>query len=309
MSELTLKDRYLGCVIASAKSDFLGSAFEFKSRGSFHCTGPVLDGTGTWHLPPGAYTDDTSMALCLADSLIDCGFDAEDQLDRYCAWHDKGYRSSIGHCFDIGGTCSSALSRYRRDKSLLAPFSEWGAGNGSLMRLTPIPLYYRKYPAVARKKAYLQSRVTHGAIVAADCCVFYTNLILGALNGKSKEEILAPDFECLSSLEGKLSPKVEEIQKGSYQTKKLDEISSDGYSLHSLEAALYCFYHTDNLKDCVLMAVNLGSDTDTVACITGQLAGAYYGIQAVPEEWPLMHLEMFQALTEKLLECSEDLIL
>ena len=147
---ITMQQRYQGCLMGLAAGDAVGTTVEFKPPGSFS---PVTDmvGGGPFRLKSGEWTDDTSMALCLADSLIACsGFDAADQMDRYLRWRDEGYLSSNGFCFDIGITISDALSRYRATGEPFAGSTDpYSAGNGSLMRLAAAPLFFASDPEQA----------------------------------------------------------------------------------------------------------------------------------------------------------------
>jgi hypothetical protein len=173
-------------------------------------------GGGPFNLQPGQWTDDTSMALCLGESLVQChGFDPKDQMDRYVRWWRDGHLSCTGRCFDIGITVSAALSKYTETGY---PFSgsvdPRTAGNGSLMRLAPVPLAYRENSERAIHYAGESSRTTHGVPAAVDACKFYTALILGALRGASKEYLLSHDF-----YQGSLVPEIAEIAAGSFKQK------------------------------------------------------------------------------------------
>jgi ADP-ribosylglycohydrolase len=288
-----LRDRYHGALLGLAAGDALGTTLEFKSPGTFR---PLADmqGGGPFHLQPGQWTDDTSMALCLGESLVRChGFDPKDQMERYCRWWQEGYLSCTGRCFDIGLTVSAALSKYTETGD---PFSgsvdRRTAGNGSLMRLAPVPLAYRANPELAIHYAGESSRTTHGAPAAVDACKFYAALILGALNGRPKEELLGPDFYT-----GSLVPEIAEVAAGSFKQKNPPAIAGTGYVVKSLEAALWAFYRSDTFEKGALLAANLGDDADTTAAIFGQLAGAFYGSDGIPSGW-LAKLTMREFITE-----------
>lgn len=280
----TLRERYHGALLGLAVGDAVGTTVEFSPRGTFP---PVTDmvGGGPFHLQPGQWTDDTSMALCLATSLVEKnGFDARDQMDRYCAWMQHGYLSSTGTCFDIGITTSSALERYLRSKD---PYSgstdERASGNGSIMRLVPVPMFY--YPDIAAAIAYSaeSSRTTHAAAECVDACRYFAYVLCNAFAGKSKEQTLAqPDPATFTT---RLAPKVAAIATGHYRTKSRNHIIGNGYVINSLEAALWSFATTTTYKEAILTATNLGDDTDTTAAICGQIAGAYYGVNAIPQSW------------------------
>ena len=178
-------EHYRGSLLGLAVGDALGTTLEFKAPGIFQ---PVKDitGGGPFHLKPGQWTDDTSMALCLADSLIERkGFNPVDQLERYLRWYREGYLSSTGDCFDIGGTVSSALARFEKTHEPYCGSTDpHSAGNGSIMRLAPVPLFYANEPEEAIEKSGESSRTTHGAPTAVDACRYLGGLIVGAVNGK-----------------------------------------------------------------------------------------------------------------------------
>ncbi len=281
---ITTQDRFRGCLLGLAVGDAVGTAVEFKPRGSFE---PVTDmlGGGPFGLKPGQWTDDTSMVLCLAESLIaKQGFDARDQMERYIRWYRDGHLSSTGKCFDIGNATSDALRRFERTGD---PFSgstdPRSAGNGSLMRLAPIPMFY--YPDIEKAVQYAaqSSRTTHGTAECLDACKLYAYILTKALDGKPKDEILSvPDT---TNLLKDLSPKIQAIAAGTYKAKTEDQIRGSGYVVESLEAALWCFHTTNTFRDAILKATNLGDDADTTAAICGQLAGAHYGESSIPVEW------------------------
>ena len=286
-------NRFRGCLLGLAAGDAVGTTVEFRPRGSFT---PLTDmvGGGPFQLQPGQWTDDTSMALCLATSLVECGgFDARDQMERYCRWAETGYLSSTGTCFDIGNTISAALYRFRQTgKPFSGSENPHSAGNGCIMRLAPIPLFY--YPDIAAVEAFAadSSRTTHGAEECVDASRLLTRILIRALAGQSKEAVISGDSEDFLG-----SPKIIAIAHGEYRHKIKAEIKGSGYVVASLEAALWCFMHTETFRDAVLCAANLGDDADTTAAICGQLAGAFYGESGIPEAW-LERLTMRQEIGE-----------
>jgi ADP-ribosyl-[dinitrogen reductase] hydrolase len=290
VQQLLLRDRYRGALLGLAVGDALGTTVEFKAPGTFK---PVTDlvGGGPFSLSPGQWTDDTSMALCLAESLIEKrGFDPKDQMDRYCRWWKEGYLSSTGTCFDIGITVKTALALYLRSGEPFAGSTDpFTAGNGSLMRLAPVPLAFRRDIELAIHNAGESSRTTHAAPTTIDACRYFTGLLLGALEGRSKEELLSSFFYPASDEQYwkryPLSPEIAEISNGSFKQKEPPAIIGNGFVVRSLEAALWAFYRSDSFRDGALRAVNLGDDADTTGAIYGQLAGAFYGVNAIPEDW------------------------
>ena len=298
---LTLSERYRGSLLGLACGDAVGTAVEFRSRGSF---APLTDmiGGGPFGLAVGKWTDDTSMALCLAESLLNkLDFDATDQMGRYLNWWQWGYLSSTGDCFDIGMTVRQALMTFQETGNPFAGSTDpQSAGNGSLMRLAPVVLFY--YPSIEQVVASCaeSSRTTHAAPEAIQCCALFGLALAKALAGESKASLLHLEGAKLNE------PKVASIAKGSFLGKSRTEIVGSGYSVASLEAALWCFHHTETFEAAVLEAANLGDDADTTAAITGQLAGAYYGIKQIPPRW-LERLYMradIEATAEALLRAS-----
>lgn len=297
----TLSERYRGCLLGLACGDAVGTSVEFKPRGSFPALTDMVGG-GPFNLKPGQWTDDTSMALCLAESLLTKnGFDAADQMGRYLNWWQWGYLSSTGDCFDIGMTVRQALTHYQETGNPFAgstdPFS---AGNGSLMRLAPVVLFY--FPTLDQIKAFSSSssKTTHAAPEAIECCQLFAELICRALQGASKSDLRHLGHRHFSE------PKVAAIAGGNYLAKPKSEIVGTGYCVASLEAALWCFHYTDSFEDAILQAANLGDDADTTAAIVGQLAGAFYGVQAIPGSWlaKLYMCDEIRVIADALLQAS-----
>ena len=263
-----------------AAGDAVGTTVEFKPRGSF---APVTDmvGGGPFRLEAGQWTDDTSMALCLASSLVECrGFDAKDQMDRYVSWSEDGYLSSTGRCFDIGGTVSGALARYRRTGDPFAGSADKNqAGNGCIMRLAPVPMWFYPDIETMAHHAAESSRTTHGTAECLDACRLLARVLHRAFEGQSKEDVLFAD----ASFSG--APKIQAIARGTYRDTSRDSVRGSGYVVDSLEAALWCVWTTDTFEAAILEAANLGDDADTTAAVAGQVAGALYGIEGIPARW------------------------
>jgi ADP-ribosyl-[dinitrogen reductase] hydrolase len=285
---ISLLDRYRGGMMGLAVGDAVGAAVEFMPPGTF---APLTDmvGGGPFGLNPGEWTDDTSMGLCLAESLVERnGFDPADQLGRYLRWYREGYRSSTGQCFDIGNTVRKALERFAAEGCAQCGSTDpREAGNGSLMRLAPVPLYYARDPLAAIERAAESSRTTHGAAEAVDGCRYFAGLIIGALNGIAKDELLGDRYSPVPGYwdAHPLAPGIDEVARGSFRRQQPPEIQGTGYVVRSLEAALWAFHTTDSFAEGCLAAANLGNDADTTAAIYGQLAGAYYGMDAIPAAW------------------------
>ena len=283
-----LRSRARGSLLGLAVGDALGTTLEFRRPGSFT---PISDmvGGGPFKLEPGEWTDDTSMALCLAESIVASqGFDPHDQMRRYLRWYRDGHFSVKGYCFDIGGTTRDALQRFERTGE---PFSgstdPSSAGNGCIMRLAPVPVAFARDPVQAIRLAGESARTTHGAAACVDACRYLAGLILGALSNTPKSELLAPLYSPLADgwHTDPLAPEVAAVAAGSFKVKAPPQIRGSGYVVDSLEAALWAFATTDTFAAGALAAVNLGDDADTTGAVYGQLAGAFYGKAGIPEAW------------------------
>jgi len=303
------KDKALGSIIGCAIGDALGAPVEFKDRNTFE---PVIGyrSGGKFNLPAGAYTDDTAMTLCLAQSLIDKnGCDLNDQLQKYCNWLTNNYMSATNKSIGCGKQIYRALLNYMNKKETVCTVgNNKSAGNGSLMRVAPIAIFYMNNLNKALECAAKSSYTTHKLKVCADACITFTWLLFGFYKGFSKKDILSKEyanyylFEYSKTYE--YEPEIIEILLGSYKNKSVEQINSSGYVIHTLEAALWAFYNSDNFKDGVLKAVNLGKDSDTVAAIYGSIAGACYGFENIDQDLidGLMHNKMIIDITTKLYE-------
>jgi ADP-ribosyl-[dinitrogen reductase] hydrolase len=306
MSLGNIEDRFRGCLLGLACGDAVGITAEFQHRGNFP---DVVDmcGGGPHALNAGEWTDDTSMALCLAVSLVERGkFDPVDQLKRYVMWADTGYLSSTGVCFDIGNTTAAALQKFRDTGAPYCGSADPDtAGNGSIMRLAPVPIFF--YPDLSAVLRYSgsSSRTTHAALECIESCRLLGGILYNALDGKLKDSILGlmdipPDILDLKS------ERIRGIADGCYLGKKRHEIRTRGYVVETLEAALWCFSSTESFREAVLKAANLGHDADTTAAVCGQIAGAYYGESGIPGDW-LQKLAMrnfIQETAEQLVRIS-----
>ena len=275
----SVRDRAIGALLGLAVGDAIGTTVEFRRRDSFT---PLTDmvGGGPFNLKAGQWTDDTSMALCLADTLLEKGqVDQADLMERFVRWWRQGENSSTGTCFDIGMTTSSALRRFERSGDPVAGSTHArSAGNGSLMRLAPVVILHHGSRADARAAARAQSVTTHAAPAAMDACAFFAGLLVDAINGMDKEELLRP-----ANVEG--AEGFQAVSAGSWRSKGRDEIQSTGYVIHTLEAALWSVAAAESFDEAVLTAANLGDDADTVAAVTGQMAGALWGASSIPQRW------------------------
>ncbi len=255
MQKAFSEDEAIGMLVGLAVGDAVGTTLEFRARGSFE---PITDmvGGGPFNLAPGKWTDDTSMAMCLAQMLRSAnGWDAEDAMRRFVNWRDNGYLSSTRVCFDIGNQTDAALTRFQQTGNPYAgPVEDEYRGNGGLMRLAPVVIAYGASKESAMAVAQLQSRLTHASPLcqraAANMAEF---LVTGDVGLLPRPE--APPEE------------------------------ASGYVVHTLHAAFWALTQGDTFRDVILAGVNLGGDADTVGAVVGQLAGRIYGYGGIPEEW------------------------
>lgn len=283
-------NRKYGAMFGLAVGDALGMPVEFKKRGTFEPVVGYRTG-GSFGLTAGQWTDDTSMMLTLADSIAEKGWDPKDQVERYIEWYRYGKYGVNGKCVDIGCTVAGALRQFCVTKDWKTSgntHEESGAGNGCIMRLAPVPVKFFDMYESGRlfglmKIAAESSMTTHNTPVCVSACQYMTLVLCELIAGRSKEEALDPNGFQLSRLKKKfgLHPEIEKIANGSYKQSP-PKIRGTGYVVDSLEAALWAFYRADNFEDAVLAAVNLGEDADTTGAVCGQIAGAFWGADAIP---------------------------
>lgn len=276
------KDGCLGAFLGLAIGDAMGAPVEFKRRGKFEPVTGYRSG-GPFNLQAGYWTDDTSMSLCLAESLIACRgiLDPQDQMQRYANWYLYGHNSSTGKCFDIGNGTRLAIEHSLNKDKPLSFYPESSEGNGSLMRLAPVSIVYHRAPEeIAVGACVMSSSTTHNRY-ASELCGELGSFLDRFINGYA----------------------------GKPET-NLKEVENSGHAPKSLEAALYHFSSTNSFEEAVLQAVNYGDDADTIGAITGQLAGAYYGLSAIPVDWvqDLYDHERLLALGEQLFNLGEQLV-
>ncbi|MCA3573741.1 MAG: ADP-ribosylglycohydrolase family protein [Aestuariivirga sp.] len=274
-----LRDRARGALLGLAVGDALGTTLEFTARDSYEPLTTIVGG-GPFRLKAGEWTDDTSMALALGASLVEKGgLDERDLMERFCAWAERGEYSHNGRCFDIGMTVRGALDRFRRSGDPIAGSTDpRSAGNGSLMRLAPVPILFAFDHQGRVEAARRQSAVTHGAEEAVEACAAYADLVAEAIQGWSKAQLLTPRA-------GWSPAKVDRAMRMETVRWDRSKVRGSGYVIHSLEAALWAVGRAETFREAVLLAANLGEDADTTAAITGQLAGALWGASGIPEEW------------------------
>ena len=273
-----VRERAIGALVGLAVGDALGTTVAFIPRGGFV---PLADmvGGGPFGLAPGQWTDDTAMAVCLAESLLWVPtLDARDLMRRFRDWWREGVNSATGVCFDIGMTTRAAIARFERDGDPVAGDTDPRcAGNGSVMRLAPVAVRWWRDVARAEAVAQAQSRTTHGAAEAVDGCALLARSLCRLIAGEGKAALRVEEA-------GWVGP-IQAVGRGIYAGKTADEIASTGYVTHTLEAAYWAVARSGNFEEAVLLAANLGGDADTVAAVTGQLAGALWGYGDIPLRW------------------------
>jgi len=288
------KNIYRDVLFGVAVGDALGVPVEFKPR-SLLKENPITDmiGYGTYNLPPGTFSDDSSLTFCLAEALTQ-EFNLQVIADHFVGWAHGNFWTPYGKVFDIGIATSQAISRIRNGVSaeLAGGFDESSNGNGSLMRILPLIFYIHNKPVAERFQITKQvSSITHGHIRSIIACFYYLEFARLINSGSNK-------FDAYNSLQNEVTNFLTSIKIDNSEIQLFDrilnndiyklnepEISSTGYVLHTLEASIWCLLTTDNYTDAVLKAVNLGNDTDTTAAVTGGLAGLCYGFENIPEKW------------------------
>jgi ADP-ribosylglycohydrolase len=286
---MNVRDRQRGALFGLAVGDALGAAVEFMPPGSFPPVTDYRDG-GPHGLAPGEWTDDTSMAIALADSITTVGWDLADQLQRYVAWWQEGRYSVNGRCFDIGMTTSAALTAFlwNRNPLTCGLTGDRSSGNGSIMRLAPVPISFHHLLEQdlgwLSRLAEESSLTTHASSQCRSACRYLAAVIAALIRGDDRKSALSSDSDVLRRLEEQspLDPAIESVARGSYRDKEPAEISGSGWVVVSLEAALWAFDSSEDFAEAVLKAVNLGNDADTTGAVCGQLAGAYWGESGIP---------------------------
>jgi ADP-ribosyl-[dinitrogen reductase] hydrolase len=270
-----MKDRVVGSLVGLAVGDALGTAVEFRTRDSFE---PVvgLRGGGVFGLAPGEWTDDTSMALCLAESLIHSEGDIDllDLLNRFADWRDRGYLSVNGRCFDIGYATSEGISAWQELGTVRNNIDSSMSGNGGIMRLAPAAMCAGGNAARAMDCAVLQSETTHASFDCVDSAEFLAVYLVNLYHGDYSRPYMDHWGE-----------NVKNIALRDYTRVARNQIRSTGYVIDTLEAAVWAVDNSNSFESAVLLAVNLGEDADSVGAVAGQIAGARWGYSAIPAEW------------------------
>ena len=279
----------LGSIFGLITGDALGVPVEFISRDRLQKK-PIADmvGYGTHNQPPGTWSDDSTMTLITMEALLK-GYPLKNIMVGFCDWLQKCYWTPYGQVFDIGNTTRDAILQYNPDgnKEPVGFDDEYSNGNGSLMRILPLSLYVLGKPkSEIVSKSFEVSKLTHAHIRSCLCCGYFSLLINGLYSGKSLSESMQYASDNISSYipEDELND-FDRILSGKIVKLPMKKLSSSGYVISTLEAALWCCYNTGCYKEAVLKAVNLGNDTDTVGAVTGAIAGLMYGYESIPKDW------------------------
>ena len=292
---LMLRDKVLGGLLGLCIGDALGVPVEGVNR-AYLMKNPIQDmmGYGTYNLPPGTWSDDSSLALCLAQSLCETkNVNYHDIAEKFLKWLYEGYWTPFGTAFGIGHTTKTALERIKNGMDPLKAGldDEYSNGNGSLMRILPLAYYlFGKNQEEQFETTHNVSRITHGHIRAQISCGIFIQFALNLLHGYSLNLSYENTRKTAYSYYSR-PPYANEINHFErILIKKINEvppehINSDGYVVHTLESSLWCLLNTSSFKDAVLAAVNLGYDSDTTGAVTGALAGLHYGFKSIPEKW------------------------
>ena len=277
--------RARGALVGLAVGDAVGTTNEFKVASTFK---PITDmvGGGPFLLKPGQWTDDTSMALCLADSLLAKGrYDSFDVMERYMRWFKEGYRSSTDVCFDIGGQVRAALFAFEREQRIPRTAERTtSAGNGAIMRLAPVVIAGFEHREIREivVTAGLSARETHYSVEAEAATEVFAALLVGALLGWAPEHIINVGWASTGHAFDEMAARVistDPAERASWESE------TSGYIVHGLRLAVHGLLDFPSFKDATLAIANMGGDSDTNAAIYGQLGGAYFGIEAIPASW------------------------
>jgi ADP-ribosylglycohydrolase len=304
-----LRERYRGALVGLAVGDALGAAIQHRKPGSFTAVSDMLGG-GPFELPRGAWTDDTAMALCLAESLVEsAGFDPADQVTRYQLWQREGHLTSTGECVGITASVSKALATARwSGKAFAGSHDPNQLDKETLTRVAPAVLFYLADAREAIHYAAESARPTQQSPIVLDACRYLAALLVGALRGAGRQELLSPRYAPVAGLweERGLKEPVDAIAAGSYRSKASADLDGGGNILQTLEAVLWVLDHSTNFRDGALLAVNLGLDADVTGAVYGQLAGALYGVGGIPANWraALLGRELVEEFADRLLTAA-----
>lgn len=287
-------DKITSALIGVCVGDALGVPVEFhlRSERRLHPVTAMI-GYGTHNQPPGTWSDDSSLTLCIADVLSHQGYDIEAIANSFCRWYKEKLWTARGGIFDIGVTTQTAIGRLRRGVTPIeaGETSSSSNGNGSLMRTLPLVFLHKQeeFPDLIAK-VHDCSKLTHAHVRSQMACGIYISIAIALLEGKSLKEAYLSGIERIKPLyeQGEFANQIKYFKRvfpGNIETIESKKVESTGYVVHTLEASLWCLLTTSSFSEAVLKAVNLGEDSDTTAAVTGGLAGIYYGLENIPSEW------------------------
>lgn len=289
---LNIKKRVLPTLYGGIIGDLLGVPVEFRKRDQFHIKDII--GYGTYNQPPGTWSDDTSLTLCLVENIVEKE-NIENLMRKFVKYHDEGYWTPFGKMFDIGRTTVEAINKFKKGvlPEKCGGQSEYDNGNGAIMRISPLAfLLYNNFDFVKKAEIIKQyTEITHAHPRAIVGSIIYTEFLVRLYHNNSFEKSIKEIQELFNENFGEDHVYLKELKhykrifNENFLKTPQEEILSDGYVVHTLEAAIWCLGNTTSFKEAVLKAVNLGEDTDTVASVTGSLAGMYYKMDGIPEEW------------------------
>ncbi|MED4885752.1 ADP-ribosylglycohydrolase family protein [Lysinibacillus fusiformis] len=290
MIDAKMKERLFATLYGGIVGDLMGVPVEFKKRGTFHVEDVM--GYGTYNQPPGTWSDDTSLTLCLVENIIEKG-DTRSLMDKFVRYMEQGYLTPFGEMFDIGITTAEAVSSYKKGvvPEQCGKTGEFDNGNGTLMRIAPLVFVLINEDDFKKRKALIQqyTMITHSHPRSIVGSIIYIELLLSLNKNNSLELALNEVYTLLqNNLQDELHTELNayrRIFEENFLRISEDEINSSGYIVHSLEAAIWSVGHASTFKEAILKAVNLGEDTDTIAAITGALAGMCHQMEGIPTDW------------------------
>lgn len=289
---MSFESKFKAAIFGGIVGDTLGVPVEFRARSTYHIEDMI--GYGTYNQPPGTWSDDTSLTMCLIENLIQ-NQGQDELMKKFVAYKEQGYWTPYGEMFDIGRATNEAIYRYTHG----SPAHQCGGahesdnGNGALMRIAPLAFVLQAEASPVKIKQVIEQwcEVTHRHARSHLACIFYITFLMALISDDHHINALEKAISfCNNHLRtdpqyGNEFHHYEAILDQSFLNWERGQVKSDGYVVHSLEAALWCFFKHDSYKGTVLEAVNLGEDTDTIAAIAGTMAGLKYGLHAIPEVW------------------------
>jgi ADP-ribosylglycohydrolase len=298
-----IRSRFNGALVGLAVGDALAAATQDHEPGTF---APIADltGGGPFGLPRGAWSDDTAMALCLADSLITCGeFDTRDQVERCVRWQQEGYLSATGVCAGItpGTAHAFAVAQWRR-QVFSGSHEPKKLDPDPLSRIAPVVMFAFSSAEEAVRLAGDAARITCQAPAVVEVCRIFAAMLHAALSGAPKEEVLAPTAGLAELEAAGYRPRVRSLLHGRYRRKRPGQVRTGRTIIEVLEAALWAFDQTQDFASGALLTANLGAASDVAGAAYGQLAGAFYGATAIPPRWrnALLRLDLIERMAEQL---------